>query len=187
MNVLAWFHYIVAIVYPAALPDTTTPSQAQPVKKVIQIERVVTSSSTDTIVAASPNDLEERHIEVVTHNAGGDGIADAIFPIAFLMAGTLMLWMATNANKQVKLAMIEKGMDPSTLNAKDTTRKFGALRFGMLLVGISTGLLAGFLINSLLSVAADSHEIVVATTTIFFAGLSLIIYHMVASSLNKSH
>jgi hypothetical protein len=57
----------------------------------------------------------------------------------------------------------------------------------MLLVGISTGLLAGFLINSLLSVAADSHEIVVATTTIFFAGLSLIIYHMVAASLNKSH
>ena len=185
MNVLAWFHYIVALVYPAALPDTTTPSQAQPVKKVIQIERVVTNSSTDTIVAASPNDLEERHIEVVTHNAGGDGIADAIFPIAFLIAGTLMLWMATNANKQVKLAMIEKGMDPSTLNAKDTTRKFGALRFGMLLVGVSFGLITGFGINTLFGVDSNYHSAVVITAMLFFSGLSLIIYHLIATSLNK--
>jgi hypothetical protein len=185
MNVLAWFHYIVALVYPAALPDSATPAQAQPVKKVIQIERVITNDQGDTIEHEIRLNNTSPDVRVVTHETDGTDLVGLLVPITFLIVGASLLWKATDADKQVKLAMIEKGLDPSTLKGRDATKKFGALRFGMLLVGISTGLLAGFVVNSLLSVAADFHEIVVATTTIFFAGLSLIIYHMVAASLNK--
>jgi hypothetical protein len=187
MNVLAWFHYIVALVYPAALPDSVSPAQAQPVKKVIQIERVITNAQGDTIEHEIRLNNDAPDVQVVTHQTGSTDLVGLLIPIVFLLVGASLLWKVTDTDKQVKLAMTEKGLDLSTLKGRDATKKFGALRFGMLLVGISTGLLAGFLINSLLSVAADSHEIVVATTTIFFAGLSLIIYHMVAASLNKSH
>lgn len=184
MNVLAWLHYIIALVYPAALPDTVNPSQANPVKKIVQIERVITTSGEDsTLTDVAGN----RQVEIVTHHSSGDDIAGIIVPMAFLIAGTLMLWMSINSQKQVRLAMIEKGMDPSALKSPDTTKKFGALRFGLLLVGTSMGLLSGFGINLLFDVDHAYHEFIVITSALFFAGLSLIVYHMIAASLNKSH
>jgi hypothetical protein len=187
MNVLAWFHYVVALVYPAAIPDSALQAPSQPLKKVVQIERVIINAQGDTLQHEVHGNDVAPDVQVVTHQTDGTDLVGLLIPIVFILVGASLLWKVTDADKQVKLAMIEKGLDPSTLKGRDATKKFGALRFGMLLVGISTGLLAGFLINSLLSVAAEFHEIVVATTTIFFAGLSLIIYHMVAASLNKSH
>jgi hypothetical protein len=184
MNVIAWLHYVVALVYPAALPDTVTPAQAQPVKKVVQIERVITTSGEDSTITEVAGDPQ---VEIVTHHSSGDDIAGTVVPLAFLIAGTLVLWMSVNSQKQVRLAMIEKGMDPSTLKSPDTTKRFGALRFGLLLVGTSMGLLSGFGINMLFGVDPEYHEFIVITSALFFAGLSLIVYHMVAASLNKTH
>ena len=184
MNVLVWIQYIITLVYPAALPDTVNPSQANPVKKVVQIERVITTSGEDSTVTEVAGN---RQVEIVTHHSSGDDVAGIIVPLAFLIAGTLMLWMSVNSQKQVRLAMIEKGMDPSTLKSPDTTKKFGALRFGLLLVGTSLGLLSGFGVNMLFGVDHAYHEFIVITSALFFAGLSLIVYHMVAASLNKSH
>jgi len=186
MNVIAWLHYIVALVYHTALPDTVTPSQATPVKKVVQIERVITSTGADTTVTETEV-AGDRQVEIVTQNSSGYDIADIVVPLAFLIAATLMVLFITISRKQVNLAMIEKGMDPSTLKSPDATRKFGALRFGLLLVGTSMGLLSGFGINMLFGVDPDHHEFIVITSALFFAGLSMIIYHMVAASLNKSH
>ncbi|MFN4985486.1 MAG: DUF6249 domain-containing protein [Ignavibacteria bacterium] len=190
MNVIAWLHYIVALVYPTALPDTVTPSQATPVKKVVQIERVITNADGDTVEHQVMGTENSKHVEIITDDSNrhsADSLVDALVPIVFLLGGALLLWKSVDSNKQVKLAMIDKGMDPSTLKSPDATRKFGALRFGLLLVGTSMGLLSGFGINMLFGVDPAYHEFIVITSALFFAGLSLIIYHMVAASLNKSH
>lgn len=184
MNVLSWIQCIIALVYPAALPDTVNPSKANPMKKVVQIERVITTSGEDSTVTEVAGN---RQVEIVTHHSSGDDLAGIIVPLAFLIAATLMVMFITISRKQVKLAMIEKGLDPSTLKSPDATKKFGALRFGLLLVGTSLGLLSGFGINMLFAVDPSYHEFIVITSALFFAGLSLIVYHMVAASLNKSH
>lgn len=190
MNVIAWLHYVVALVYPAALPDTVNPSQANPVKKVVQIERVITNAEGDTVEHQVLGTENSKHVEIITDDSNRyatDSLVDALVPIVLFVSGALLLWKSVDSNKQVKLAMIEKGLDPSTLKSPDTTKKFGALRFGMLLVGSSIGLLSGFGINSVFHVHAGYHEFIVTTTTLFFSGLSLIVYHMIAASLNKSH
>ena len=184
MNVLVWIQYIITLVYPTALPDTVNPSQANPVKKVVQIERVITTTGEDSTVTEVAGN---RQVEIVTHHSQGSDVADVVVPLAFLIAATLMVVFITISRKQVNLAMIEKGMDPSSLKSPDTTKRFGALRFGLLLVGTSMGLLSGFGINMLFDVDHAYHEFIVITSALFFAGLSLIVYHMVAASLNKSH
>lgn len=190
MNVIAWLHYVVALVYPAVLPDTASPAQTQPVKKVVQIERVITNAEGDTVEHQVLGTENSKHVEIITDDPNRyatDSLVDALVPIVFFVGGALLLWKSVDSNKQVKLAMIEKGLDPSTLKSPDATKKFGALRFGLLLVGTSLGLLSGFGINMLFAVDPSYHEFIVITNALFFAGLSLIIYHMVAASLNKTH
>lgn len=187
MNVLAWLHYVVALIYPAAMPDSTSSPQSEQRSRVVQIERVITNAQGDSIVqhVIKEDKPDVSYIEVGQPTSQGDDIVGLLIPLAFIGTGGLVLWKKIDSNRQLKLAMINKGMDPSTLVAQDTTKKYGALRFGMLLVGISTGLIAGLLITSLFSVDASNQDIVEISSAVFFAGLSLIIYHLIAASLNK--
>lgn len=70
------------------------------------------------------------------------------------------LWLEKNSQIQLSsepirspdVARIEKGMDPSSLDVPhdESSRKFGALRWGMLLMGAGFGLLIGLMIVELL-------------------------------------
>lgn len=115
-------------------------------------------------------------------------IIGTLVPIAFLAAAGLLLWKRLESRKTIELAMIEKGLDPrrSAID-RDSTLKFRALRFGMLLVGVGLGLFAAMIIWSIFKhvITVDDRPLVALTSVMFFSGLALTVYHIIASSLEK--
>lgn len=190
MNVLAWLHCIVALVYPSALPDTSGSSVSRTEQHVVRTEGMVQISGSDSIdLGVAPNGARMRVSEpsAKEHGLAEDAVG-ALVAITFFLVIGAVVWKRIDSDKKLRLALIERGLDPSTLKGPDSTKRFGALRFGMMLVGTSIGLLTGFLLNSFSGdrIALEHHEFVVLMTTLFFTGMSLILYHMIAASLNRS-
>ena len=94
-------------------------------------------------------------------------------PIGFFAALVLILWVYyTNRNKE-RMALIEKGADASLF--KVGSKKFPALQWGVFLIGIGLGILAG----NILAVSTNLEEEVAYFSMIFlFGGLSLIVNHL---------
>ncbi len=77
-------------------------------------------------------------------------------------------------NKE-RLALIDKGMDPSLADTKKFTRPpFGALMWGLLLVGFSLGLFIGYIIVQ--NFGGNEHFSVHAMGMLF-GGLGLLVYY----------
>ncbi|MEY3386793.1 MAG: hypothetical protein RIR53_1604 [Bacteroidota bacterium] len=111
---------------------------------------------------------------------------EMLLPVAFILAASILLWKRMETRKSVELAMIEKGLDPrSNLERNDSTRKFRALRFGTLLLGIGLGLAASLIVLSFWNVPDDYRPLVIWSSMAFSAGLALTIYHIIATSLEK--
>lgn len=113
---------------------------------------------------------------------------EAFVPVMFLAILGLLLWKRMETRKAVQLALVEKGLNPFASNARmDSTRKFGALRFGMLLVGASLGLTVAMIIWNVYSwaIPIDFRPLVAITSMAFFCGLALLLYHIIATSLEK--
>ncbi len=88
----------------------------------------------------------------------------------------------TTRNKE-RMALIEKGADASLFN---TNRKYNWKNFvlssGMLLVGISLGIMVGSMLTKSMQLEKG---VAYPMSIFFFAGLSLIIYFFVARKLDK--
>lgn len=117
-----------------------------------------------------------------------EAIIGVFIPIVAILVIFLFLWRANEAKKEVRLAMIERGMDPGLLNEQpsESSRKYGALRIGMLLAGIGLGLLVGFLIVTGMHIHDDSAPLVVIATSLLFGGAGLIVYHRMATKLEQT-
>jgi len=66
------------------------------------------------------------------------------FGLSFVVL--FIIYRAVQLTNQLKLNLIEKGMDPSLAHAKPP-RKQNNLKIGLLLIGVALGVLAGYLIN----------------------------------------
>ncbi len=112
----------------------------------------------------------------------------ALIPIAFAVITGILIWKRLETRKAVELAMIEKGLDPRGAAAElDSTRKFRALRLALLLVGTSLGLCVAMILWTTFpdAFSYDYRPLVALTSVTFFAGLSLTVYHIIATSLEK--
>jgi len=112
----------------------------------------------------------------------------ALVPIAFAVITGILIWKRLETRKAVELAMIEKGLDPrGTIPEPDSTRKFRALRFGLLLVGVGLGLCMAMIVWNVFdwAIAYDYRPLVALTSVAFFSGLALTVYHIIATSLEK--
>ncbi|HBB25361.1 MAG TPA: hypothetical protein DCZ59_03760 [Bacteroidetes bacterium] len=117
-----------------------------------------------------------------------DMLLSALIPIVFAATAGILIWKRIEARRAIELAMIENGLDPRRSPAEqDSTRKFRALRFGLLLVGVGTGLCVALIIWNTFPAAIpeDYYPFVALTSVSFFSGLALTIYHIVATSLEK--
>ncbi|MBU3699597.1 MAG: hypothetical protein FGM33_06230 [Candidatus Kapabacteria bacterium] len=129
---------------------------------------------------------------VSTPMHGHDGLSiisdifSTLIPVAFAVAAAFILWKRIEARKAVELAMIEKGLTPrGEKEQEDSTRKFRALRFGILLLGIGLGLAASLIVFGVWNVPDEYRPLVVWSSVTFSAGLALTIYHIIATSLEK--
>lgn len=107
-----------------------------------------------------------------------------IIPLAFIVGGFVVLYKKIEASRNLRLAMIERGMDPSLVESRpnESTHKYGALRAGLLLAGVGFGLLmAIFILNNW--PYPQFVELIFICLPLFFGGLGLVTYHIVVRRL----
>lgn len=168
-------------------PNATTPvvDSAKP-----QVVAVVMDSAQRQFILDSMRLAAETEIEKVRSLQGEsdvEGIIGVFIPIISVIAVFLFLWRGVEAKRRVRMAMIDKGMDPGMLEAPvdENSRKYGALRWGMLLAGVGLGLLIGFMISHSLMLGEEANVLVIISCSLLFGGGGLIGYHRLAAKMEK--
>lgn len=116
-------------------------------------------------------------------------IVQLVMPFLGIGLSFLVLYIifyAIKSEHKAKMALIEKGMDPS-LASKRQRRHSGnrsnLLKNGIFLIGLALGILMGYLINQS---AGITPWVSYPSMILIFGGLALIGYHAMAKSPNES-
>ena len=108
-------------------------------------------------------------------------IEGILVPIAMFAMIFGIVYIIITARNRERLALIEKGADPKLFN---TNKKYGALRFGMLAVGVAIGLFIG----SVLSLyTAINEETAYFSMVFLFGGGGLIASHFIISKMKEKN
>lgn len=92
------------------------------------------------------------------------------------MFGLVFYYLYTR-NKQ-RIAMIEKGVDPSLFYSKPKVNKFGYLKWALLMIGIGFG----FLMGGILTTYTDAEEPIFFAMILLFGGLGLLAYFFIVKN-----
>lgn len=132
------------------------------------------------------HDYELRETEL-RQQRGTDpqDIIGVMIPIIAIFGSFFVVWRGIESKRALRMAMIERGMDPSLLidRSDESSKKYGALRFGMLLAGVGLGLLVAFVIVSSSMITGDHQPLVFISSSLLFGGIGLIGYHLIANKL----
>ncbi|CAN5372430.1 hypothetical protein BH23BAC1_BH23BAC1_12330 [soil metagenome] len=103
-----------------------------------------------------------------------------LVPIAFFATIFGIVYIIISARNKERIALIEKGADASIFKT-GSTGKMDALKFGILFIGISLGLLAGHILVRVV----DQIEPPVAyfSMVFLFGGLGLITYYSIVKRM----
>jgi ABC-type Fe3+-siderophore transport system permease subunit len=106
--------------------------------------------------------------------------AEFLIPIAFFasMFGVAALFFTTR-NRE-RMALIEKGADPAIF--RNPNRGRSSLKFGLVFVGVSLGILMGALLHA--TVPGMSEETCNFAMIFLFGGLALIVSHLLERKEN---
>ena len=81
---------------------------------------------------------------------------------------------ALEARNRERMALIERGLDPSIADRKSKVNSHGPLLWGLLFVGVALGALIGFFIAYVFGVR---ETIMVNAMALLFGGISLLVYY----------
>jgi uncharacterized membrane protein len=100
---------------------------------------------------------------------------EIIVPVAVFATVFGIVWIAVSAKNKERLALIEKGLDASIFKEAGRTHwRYGALKFGLLAIGVGIGLVIG----NILEVNGIMDDEVAYFAMIFiFGGLGLLSYY----------
>ena len=97
-----------------------------------------------------------------------------------------IIFYAIKSEHKVKMALVEKGMDPS-LASKKARRHSGnhssLLKNGLFVIGLAIGILMGYLLNQS---AGINPWVAYPSMILIFGGLALIGYHAIEKSQRES-
>lgn len=168
------------------------PASAQDSSSGDSVRRTISATADTLNNAAATAQMHVEKLPAPPPASVAEGVLHellgALVPIVFVLVAGILLWKRLDARKTIELAMIEKGLDPrGGITERDSTRKFRALRFGLLLVGIGLGLCAAMIIWNVFdwAIQDDLRPLVAITSMAFFSGLALTVYHIIATSLEK--
>ncbi|HSK14269.1 MAG TPA: DUF6249 domain-containing protein [Phnomibacter sp.] len=99
--------------------------------------------------------------------------AGIFIPITLFVSAALMVMVIAYYRSRENLSMIERGMNPRTASRKLTPYRY--YKWGLLLIGVGTGLLTAYLIDQLTSLR-DPEGIYFALIAIG-AGIGLVLAH----------
>jgi hypothetical protein len=106
-----------------------------------------------------------------------DTIQESLFGllgIGLSFMALFIIYKAIQMKNKERLALIEKGMDPSLAEAKPNSNRLNNLKNGLLLIGIVAGVISGYLLNITLNIP----NIIAYSVMIFiFCGVLLLYFH----------
>ncbi len=94
--------------------------------------------------------------------------------VTFIVFGSIVSIIYLLIRKNERKLMIEKGADPSIFNIESSSP--GALKYGLFLIGIGVGILAGSIIDASTYLG---EEVSYFSMIALFGGLSLVISYFV--------
>ena len=97
---------------------------------------------------------------------------EILIPIAMFAMIFGIVYVSITSRNRERMAMIEKGIDPAIFKSQNPEHR--SLRIGMLLVGVSVGLVIGYMLNTY---AGVKEELAYFSMAFLFGGLSLILYY----------
>lgn len=104
--------------------------------------------------------------------------AEFLIPIAMFAMIFGIVYISVTSKHRQRMAMIDKGMDPSNFMEKD--HPFRTLRNGMFLAAAGIGLLIGRVLEPLFQKSPEDDNPVSYFIAIFICcGLSLIVHHFI--------
>lgn len=100
-----------------------------------------------------------------------------LVPIVFFIAVAVVLYVFIQARHRERMAMIEKGFDASLLQSdiRNRTGKYGALKVGIVAIGVGLGFLIGSILEATTTIDNDVAYFSMIT---LFGGFGLIIYYL---------
>jgi hypothetical protein len=108
-------------------------------------------------------------------------MVEILVPIALFASIFGIVWVAVSARNKERLALIEKGLDSSIFKQLGQTHwRYGALKFGLLSIGIGIGLV----VANILDVNGIMDDEVAYFSMIFiFGGIGLLTYYRLMGKL----
>lgn len=105
-----------------------------------------------------------------------------LIPFAFFALVFASLYVYLTTRNKERLALIEKGADPALFKQKDETGSgYGNFKFGLFLIGIALGIIAGYYLNS-----AGMDEGPAFFSMIFlFGGIGLVVSFLLQGKFDK--
>lgn len=105
---------------------------------------------------------------------------EILIPIAFFASIFGIVYVVVSARNKERLALIEKGASASIFmkGNESQTRKYGALMFGILFIGVSLGLITGALMHRA-DVFPD--PVNYFAMILLFGGASLLVYYTIVN------
>jgi len=138
----------------------------------------------DSMTAVNKQEIELARV----HDAIPiQGIIAVFIPIIAILASFWVVYRSIETKRAIKLALIEKGMDAAMLAepTNENSKKYAALRYGLLLCGLGLGLLVGMMAVMALMIADDRSVFVIFACATLGGGLGMVVYHIMAKRADQ--
>lgn len=106
---------------------------------------------------------------------------DELIPIVLFLAIFASLYVFLTTRNKERLALIEKGADPSLFRLRDANSGYSNFKYGLFFIGIALGIMAGYFLNE-----AGMDEGPAYFSMIFlFGGIGLVVSFLLQEKLVK--
>ncbi|HET6559357.1 MAG TPA: DUF6249 domain-containing protein [Prolixibacteraceae bacterium] len=106
---------------------------------------------------------------------------DELIPIVLFLSIFASLYVFLTTRNKERLALIEKGGDPSLFKHREATSGYSNFKYGLFLIGIALGIMAGYFLND-----AGMDEGPAYFSMIFlFGGIGLVVSFLLQEKLVK--
>ena len=105
-----------------------------------------------------------------------------LVPLSFFALVFGIVYISTTARNRERMAMIERGADPSLFESKKKPSYGGVFKLGMLFLGVGLGIVMGYFLTT----SGMDEDAAYPAMIFLFGGLGLILSYLYQQKLDKS-
>lgn len=108
-----------------------------------------------------------------------------IFGLPVIFGTIILIKLITSRNSE-RLELAKHGIVPPEKRMKPSPNRYRTLRNGILCIGVALGLVLGVIITTSMQLENYVEFLVVTASTIFFLGLSYIVFYLLVKNKEES-